>query len=302
MAANLSDHERAVARYYDDETPGFYVRGWNPDHLHFGLFEPGECPKPGEGLSESIGHAQALERMVDVIVAPAGIRANNIVVDAGCGIGGTAIQLAREYGCTVCGVNISRVQLKLAEKKARDAGLDDRISFAYADCSQHLPFADDSTDVVVNIESACHYSDRSRFLREVRRILKPGGRIVAMDWMMCDGLQPGQHEKYMDPLYAAWTIRSLESRSTYAKLLREAGLTVVETDGFHGKDTDNIRMLEDGYRQVMALWFRGMKTHSVHSHRVLIERFRTLSTAWRGGYFELGRYHAEKPTDTLQES
>ncbi len=300
MAADLSDHERAVARYFDDETRGFYVRGWNPDHIHFGLFERGECPKPGEILSESIGLARAVERMVDVIVAPAGIRANHIVVDAGCGIGGTAIQLARKHGCTVCGINVSLGQLKLAEKKARVAGLDDRISFAYADCSQCLPFADNSTDVVVNIESACHYSDRSRFLQEVRRILKPGGRIVASDWMMRDGLQPGQREKYIEPLCAAWTIRSLESRSTYAKLLREAGLTVVEADGFRGKDTDNIRILEDSYQQVVALWFRGAKTHSSHSSRVVMERFRTLSVAWRNGYFELGRYYAEKTTETRQ--
>lgn len=291
---SLSDHERAVARYYDDATHGFYVRGWNPDHIHFGLFEPGECPKPGEILSESAGLAQAVERMIDVIVAPAGIRADHRVVDAGCGIGGTAIHLARRYGCTVSGVNISREQLKLAEKKARHAGVDDRISFVYADCSRHLPFADDSTDVVVNIESACHYSDRSRFLQEVRRILKPGGRIAAMDWMARDGLRPGQREEHIEPLCVAWTIHSLESRSTYAEQLRDAGLTIVEIGSFGGKDADNIRILEYSYQQLIALEVGGMNTDS---HRTLMEQFRTLSMAWRQGYFELGRYYAEKRLD-----
>ena len=290
---NLSDHERAVAQYYDDATPGFYIRGWNPDHIHFGLFEPGEI------LSESAGLARAVERMIDVIVAPAGIRAEHRVVDAGCGTGGTAIHLARRHGCTVNGVNISREQLKLAEKKARDAGLDDRISFAYADCSQHLPFADDSADVVVNIESACYYSDRSRFLQEVRRILKPGGRIAAMDWMARDGLQPGQREKYIEPLCVAWTIHSLESRSTYAEQLRDAGLTVVEIDSFGGKDADNIDILEYSYQQLTMFGVGGMNTDF---HRTLMEQFRTLSMAWRDGYFELGRYYAEKPTDSYQKS
>ena len=292
---NPSDHENAVAQYYDDATSWFYVGGWNPDHIHFGLFEPGECPKPGENLPESVGLVRAVERMIDVIVAPAGIRSDHRVVDAGCGTGGTAIHLARKHGCTVSGVNISGEQLELAEKKARDAGLDDRVSFAYADCSQHLPFPDDSTDLVVNIESACHYSDRSRFLQEVRRILKPGGRIAATDWMARDGLQPGQREKHIEPLCVAWTIHSLESRSTYAQRLRDAGLTVVEIEGFGGKDADNISILEYSYQQLARFGAGGMNRDS---HRTLMEQFRTLSMAWREGYFELGRYYAEKPTDS----
>lgn len=289
---SLSDHERSVAQYYSDATPGFYVRGWHPDHIHFGLFEPGECPEQGEILSESPGLARAVERMIDVIVAPAGIRAHHRVVDAGCGIGGTAIRLVRAHGCTVTGINIARLQLEIAEQKVRDAGLTERIGFAYADCSQHLPFADGSIDIVVNIESACHYSDRARFLREVHRILKPGGRIVAMDWLARDGLQPGEHEKYIEPLCKIWTIRSLESRSTYTERLRDAGLTVIEVEGFGGKDADNIRILEYGFRLLLSLWFGGMETDA---HRTLMEQFRSLSTAWRDGCFELGRYCAEKP-------
>ena len=295
---NLSDHENAVAQYYDDATSWFYVGGWNPDHIHFGLFEPGECPKPGDNLPESVGLARAVRRMIDVIVAPAGIRPDHRIVDAGCGSGGTAIHLARRHECTVSGVNISREQLRLAEKNARDAGLDDRVSFAYADCSQHLPFPDDSTDLIVNIESACHYSDRSRFLQEVRRILKPGGRIAASDWMARDGLQPGQREKHIEPLCVAWTLHSLESRSTYAERLRDAGLAVVQIKGFDGKDADNISILEYSYQQ---LTMSGAGRMDRDSHRTLLEQFRTLSIAWREGYFELGRYYAEKPTDSYRK-
>ncbi len=291
---NLSEQERWFAQYYDDATPG-YIWGWNPDHIHFGLFEPGECPEAGEFPSESAGLARAVERMIDVIVAPADIRANHFVVDTGCGIGGTAIYLAQNHGCAVRGVNISHKQLELAEQKARDALLDDRVSFAYADCSQHLPFADDSVDVVVNIESASQYSDLSRFFREVRRILKPGGRIVAMDWMACEGLQPGQHKKYIEPLCAAWNVHRLASRSTYATRLRDAGLTVMEMDDFGGRDADNIRILENSYQLLFTLWFAGMNPDP---NRIWMEQFRTLATAWRDGCFELGRYYAEKPTDT----
>ena len=293
--SSVSDHDQAVAQYYGEATPGFYIRGWNPDHIHFGLFEDGECPEEGESLADSAGLARAVVRMIDVIVAPAAIGAGDHVVDAGCGIGGTAMHLVKTRGCTVTGVNICRPQLEIAEKKVRDAGLDDRIGFTYGDCSQHLPFADGSIDVVTNIESACHYGDRGQFLREVARILKPGGRIVAMDWAQCDGVPADLHKRYIEPLCRHWLIRSLESRSSYAERLRESGLTVIEVDGFGGKDEGNIHLLEYAYRLLFMLWFGGMSTER---HRMLMDQLQTLSMAWRDGCFELARYCAEKPENT----
>ena len=288
----VSEHERAVERYYAEATPGFYVNGWHADHIHFGLFEAGECPGEGEPLPESEGLARAVERMIEAIVTPAGIGENDHVVDAGCGIGGTAMYLARTRGCAVTGVNVCRPQLEVAGEKVADAGLDDRIGFEYGDCSQHLPFADDSVDAVVNIESACHYSDRAQFLREVRRILRPGGRIAAMDWLACDGLTADQHEKFIRPMLDPWTVTNLESRSTYTRRLLETGLAIVEVEGFDGKDACNIRLVGRACQLLTAMWFGGMTSDA---HRVLMQQMGTLYAAWNGGYFELGRYCAEKP-------
>ena len=290
--SGVSEHERAVERYYAEATPGFYVNGWHADHIHFGLFETGECPEEGEPLPESAGLARAVERMIEEIVAPVRIGENHHVVDAGCGIGGTAMYLARTRGCRVTGVNVCRPQIDVARRKAVEAGLHDRVAFEYADCSRHLPFADDSVDAVVNIESACHYSDRGQFLREVRRILKPGRRIAAMDWLARDGLTSGQHEKFIRPMFEPWTVVSLESRSTYAERLRETGLTIIEVEGFNGKDACNVELIGRASRLLTALWFGGMTSDA---HRGLMDRMGTLYAAWHGGYFELGRYCAEKP-------
>lgn len=290
--APISDHERAVECYYDMETPGIYLRGWNRDHIHFGLFEPGECPGPGEVPADSEGLARAVERMVEVIVAPAGIEADHHVVDAGCGVGGTAIHLANTRGCRVTGVNLNRMQLELAGQKAADAGLGDRIGFGYADCSQSLPFPDSSIDIVVNIESACHYSDRGRFLREVRRILKPSGKIVAVDWMACDGLTAEEYEKYIVPLSVPFTVHGLESRSTYSEKLREAGLDILDFEDFGGKDADNLRLIENAHNLLTTLRFSGVETPGI---RRLNDQMSTLYHAWNSGCFELRRYCAQKP-------
>ena len=135
-----------------------YIGTWNPEHFHSGLFEAGEYPGEGEAFAGPASLTRGLERMIEAVVAPAAIRENHHVVDAGCGIGGTAIYLARTRGCTVTGVNLHRVQLEIAQGKAKDAGLERRVGFEYGDCSRHLPFADESIDTVVNIESACHFA------------------------------------------------------------------------------------------------------------------------------------------------
>ena len=290
--SSVSEHERSVEQYYDEATQDFYIKGWNPDHIHFGLFEPGECPEEGEPLAQSAGLARAVERMVDTTVAPARVRARHHVVDAGCGVAGTAMHLAKTFGCTVTGINICRKQLDIAGTRVRDAGLSERVRLACADCSRSLPFEDESVDAVVNIESACHYSDRRQFLREVARILKPGGRIVAMDWLARDGLTSDQYERLIQPVCDAWFLSGLESPSTYSDKVREAGLSLVEFAGFDGADRDNLRLIENAHKLLTMIWFSGKATDS---NRRLMDQFHTLYVAWRDGYFELGRYCAVKP-------
>ena len=285
-------HEKDVERYYTEATPGLYVHGWNPDHIHFGLFEPGERPSPGESLSESEGLARAVVRMIDVVVAPADVREHHHVVDAGCGIGGTAIHLARTVGCKASGVNLNPMQLEIAQQKSVEAGVEDRVSFQFADCTRHLPFADNSIDVVVNIESACHYSDRVKFLEEVRRILKPGGRIAAMDWMARDGLTEAEYEEYIVPLNQPFAVHNLESESSYTAKLADAGLNLLEFEDFDGKDADNLKIVEYSHNLLASIQFFGVNTPAV---KQMADQFKPLYKAWNSGSFELRRYCAEKP-------
>ena len=290
-AHSEESHERKVQEYYDVATAG-YQYGWSPDHLHFGIFEPGECPEDGDPRPKPEIFARALERMIETIVAPIGIKPADHVVDAGCGVGGTAIHLAKTFDCTVTGVNITESQLVTAREKVAQAGLSDRISFAWADCSLRLPFNDGSVDAVVNIESATYYSDRSRFLREVRRILKPEGRMGASDAMTGDNLSTEEYAQHITPICDAWAAHSMWDQATYTQHIQEAGLELVEFEGFHGKEQDNIRLMDHYLRALFFLTF-GNTISSRNDDTV--RALQTLYPAWRDGYFLLKRYCAMNP-------
>ena len=286
----LSEHERSVITHYDKMTRVFYLQ-WSSEHFHFGVFKPGERPRHNETPKESDGHARALERMVEVIVAPAGIEGHHHVVDAGCGVGGTAFHLGRTRHCKVTGVNLSKTQLEIAGSKAVNADLGNRIDFVYANCSRSLPFADSSVDVVVNIESARHYSDRRRFLHEVYRILKPGGSIVASDWMVHDIIPDSQHKRYIQPLCDDWMLYNLESQSSYTRLLQEAGLEVIEFEGFNGMEFDNLHLLTNTYQSLGLLRTGYTKSPAFVKLMAQLER---VCVAWRHSYLDIRRYCAVK--------
>lgn len=288
----VTAHEKKVIRYYDELTIDFYLAHWNSRHIHFGLFDDEEVPKEGTPFAGPESLTRGLERMIDAIVAPANIQAHHYVADAGCGVGGTAMYLAETRGCRATGVNLNEVQLGIARTKAADAGLDGQVDFRYGNCSHRLPFDDVSVDAVVNIESACHYDDRRQFLAEVYRILKPGGQIAASDWLVSDDASAEQREHYINPLCKHWPLPSLESLSSYTKLLQDAGFTVLESTGFDGKDLNSLRLFENYNRTFRGLSFLGLLPAR---YRPVLQTFESLEKAWQDGSFELGRYHAVKP-------
>jgi ubiquinone/menaquinone biosynthesis C-methylase UbiE len=61
------------------------------------------------------------------------------------------------------------------------------MDFVHGD-AQSLPFADESFDVVINIEASHGYPDFPRFLAEVARVLRPGGRFLYADVLLRQGL------------------------------------------------------------------------------------------------------------------
>ncbi|WP_119300069.1 methyltransferase domain-containing protein [Dongia deserti] len=105
------------------------------------------------------------------------------VLDIGCGIGGLDQVLVELGAANVMGVDVGAPLIA----RARQRVTDDRISFKVIAPEKPLPFADASFDIVFTKDAWLHVIDKRALLREVHRVLKPGGRLAGGDWMKGPG-------------------------------------------------------------------------------------------------------------------
>jgi SAM-dependent methyltransferase len=110
----------------------------------------------------------------------AGIRADLSVLDVGSGVGGPARFLAAAHGCRVTGIDLSEPFVEAARYLTRRTGQSEQVSFQAANALE-LPFDDSRFDVVLLQHVAMNIADRARLYREIRRVLKPGGKFATFD-------------------------------------------------------------------------------------------------------------------------
>lgn len=291
MSASISDHEQSVIRFYDSRTDDFYLTRWDKDDIHFGIFLEGEAVGIDQYPARNLNTLKrGIRRMTETVTAPAQIRPTDLVVDAGCGVGGTAIYLAKRYGCRVFGVNICQHQIDIANEKIKAANLTHLIKVEYGDCSNSLSFDDHSVDVVVNIESACHYSNRVHFIEECARILRPGGRLVAQDLVARDEVDQSQS---VASACDAWAMHyPLETFQSYRHLLEKNGFEVSELMDIHGFEP-TISLMDQSAKQLRRFAENGGKFAG--DENLWIRQFETMARASCAGHLTLLRYHALLP-------
>lgn len=103
---------------------------------------------------------------------------NTTLLDLGCGAGHVSFTVAEKVAQVVA-YDLSEKMLGVVQKVATEKGLTNIRSAAGA--AESLPFADASFDWVASRYSAHHWHDVGQALREVRRVLKPGGQALIID-------------------------------------------------------------------------------------------------------------------------
>jgi ubiquinone/menaquinone biosynthesis C-methylase UbiE len=119
----------------------------------------------------------------DKVLQLARIANGETVLDVGCGTGALAIATKRRVGPAgaVYGVDASPEMLVRAEKKARKAGIE---VFFKNGLAESLPFPDAQFNVVLSTVMLHHLPQKARLqcAKEIRRVLKPDGRVLAVDF------------------------------------------------------------------------------------------------------------------------
>jgi SAM-dependent methyltransferase len=109
------------------------------------------------------------------------------VLEVASGSGGPARYLARRAQCGVTGIDANEHGVAAAKEITLGQGLADRATFRVVDANARLPFADDSFDALVCIDSMNHFPDRLGVFREWLRVLRPGRRAVFTDPVVISG-------------------------------------------------------------------------------------------------------------------
>lgn len=227
-AATVASHEaryaapgstsdaQGAAHYYDLVTD-FYEYGWGQS-FHF-------APRgQGERLDASIA------RLEHLVAARLGLRPGMKVLDAGCGVGGPMRSIARFSGASVEGVTINAYQVEKAQGHNRDAGLEGLCRAVQGDFTA-LTHPDDHFDAAYSFEAICHVEERSVVLRELARVVKPGGLIAGTDWCTTAAFRPGDpdHQRICTDIVEGNGLAPMMSMDANRAAFAEAGLELVES-------------------------------------------------------------------------
>jgi ubiquinone/menaquinone biosynthesis C-methylase UbiE len=181
-----------TAEFYDEWTERF-VAGFGTT-LQAGFLKAEETAKEDAAVSACL------------LAARAGVRDGDRLLDAGCGVGGPAIAIADGHpGCTVDGVTVSTVQVALGRRAVVDRGLEPRISISRADY-HYLPFANDSFDVALFLESCGYSPDRHALFGEATRVVRSGGRIYVKDVFALPGPLSRSQQNDLDRFDSMWRL------------------------------------------------------------------------------------------------
>jgi len=217
MPTPLSDQ---IQSFYDASS-GLWESIWG-EHMHHGYYGPTGTVRKDR--------RQAQIDLIDECLRWANVTQAAEILDCGCGIGGSALELATRFNAKVTGITLSPVQANRATERAEAAGL----AADSAPCAQfqvanalQTPFADESFDFIWSMESGEHMPNKAGFLQECHRLL-----MVTWCHRPTDSLAgplTAAERGQLDWIYRVYGLPYVLSLPEYQTLTEQTGFRQVQT-------------------------------------------------------------------------
>jgi sterol 24-C-methyltransferase len=207
----------ALSEEYYTLATDFYLQGWGR-LFHFGV------RRKGESLKASLLRYE--QHLIDRIQ----LKTDEHCLDLGCGVGGPMMNMARNTGARISGINNCAYQVTKGKEFVEEEGLEDYCSFF--NCNwMNIPLPDESFDKAYAIEATCHAAgNRDRLFTEVNRLLKPGALFGGYEWAMTGKYDPynPEHQEIKRQIEIGDGIPNLTYAWELKNALRKAGFKLIE--------------------------------------------------------------------------
>jgi SAM-dependent methyltransferase len=232
--------EKIVA-YYQETTEKSYLPNWSTGalSLHYGLAD-----------ETTASHEEAHNNNNRYLSDALGVREGMRVLDAGCGVGGTSIWMARERRAQMVGVTLDPNQVRLGTAFARERGVADLVRLEVMDFAA-TTFPGASFDAAFNLDSLCHAADARAYFEHLCFLLKDGAAYAAMDFFVGEG-----HPDLVRETMEGWPMPNWLPVAAVAMALEQAGFVevrVVDLTGQVRRSAEQLISMASNTRLVMQL-------------------------------------------------
>jgi len=274
-----------LIREYYDKT-GYMYRWFYTDKeslgLHYGFWD-----------DNTISVKEALINVYKEVRDLINPKKGQLILDAGCGVGGASLWLAKNSEAKYEGVTISPNQLRQAISHAQKRGLEEKVSFSLMDYHK-TDFPDAKFDAVFFIESSC-YGNLNVVCGEMIRILKPGGKLIIADFSNPRSPSGTNEKKMVGYFCKGFKLPKWLTREDYLKAISGAGFKNIS---FEDKTIMIKKSVEDIYGKtlIVALPFLFLRLLGLISKVEFENGFATYSQKklYDMGLFQYGIFSAKK--------
>jgi ubiquinone/menaquinone biosynthesis C-methylase UbiE len=167
-------------------------------------------------------HTRGRESTLEVAEL-ASLKASDLVLDVGCGLGGTARHLVEQYQCKVVGIDLTEEYISVGKRLTELVGLSDRVELRQGSALD-IPYEDNMFDIAWTEHVQMNIADKNRFYSEMARVLKPGGRLLFHDIFRGNGDPPNYPLPWAEDESISALATEAEARST----IEQVGLEIIQ--------------------------------------------------------------------------